>query len=296
MGARKTSVTGAGDAGWPDTGPPLRAAINTGTTTPRRLVIGPLYSRRVATSELLPLAALFGVGLVSGALNVLAGGGSFLTLPVLLFVGIPAAEANATNRVGVLAQNLAGVWGFHRSGAMPWRWGLSASVPCVIGAALGTWLALQVTDLAFRRLLSAAMLVMTLWTLGRAPAPPGGTVFRSPWHPGLFGAFFAIGVYGGLIQAGVGFASLAATSWAGMDFVKGNAVKVLAVLLLTTLSLGIFASAGVVRWWPGLALAAGNTLGALVGVRLTLARGHTWLHRVVTVVVVLFAIGLWFQG
>lgn len=250
----------------------------------------------MATSELLPMAALFGVGLVSGALNVVAGGGSFLTLPVLLFLGIPAAEANATNRVGVLAQNLTGVVGFHRSNAMPWRWGLQASVPALAGAVLGAWWALQVTDLTFRRLLSVAMLVMTLWTLRRAPAESDRPTPESPWHPGLLVAFFAIGVYGGLIQAGVGFAVLAATTWAGMNLVKGNAIKVLTMLLLTTLSLSIFASAGVVRWLPGLALGLGNMLGALVGVRLALSQGHVWLRRVVTAVVVLFAVGLWLQG
>jgi uncharacterized membrane protein YfcA len=250
----------------------------------------------VATSDLLPLAALFGVGLVSGALNVVAGGGSFLTLPMLIFLGIPAAEANATNRVGVLAQNLTGVLGFHRSSAMPWGWGLRASVPALAGAALGTWWALQVTDLAFRRLLSVAMLVMTLWTLRRAPAGSDRATPGSPWHPGLLVAFFAIGVYGGLIQAGVGFAVLAATTWAGMNLVKGNAIKVLTMLLLTTLSLSIFASAGVVRWVPGAVLGLGNVLGALVGVRLALTQGHAWLQRVVSAVVVLFAVGLWLQG
>ena len=105
-------------------------------------------------AELGPLAALFAVGLVSGALNVVAGGGSFLTLPVLLFVGLPAGEANATNRLGVLAQNVTGVWGFHRASSLDWRWAKAASVPALAGAALGAWMALQMSDFAFRRLLS----------------------------------------------------------------------------------------------------------------------------------------------
>lgn len=247
-------------------------------------------------TDLPPLAALFVVGLVSGALNVVAGGGSFLTLPVLIFLGLPAADANATNRVGVLAQNLLGVWGFHRSAAMPWRWGLQVSVPALFGAGVGAWWALHVGDVAFRRLLSIAMLVMTLWTLRRAPSSSARGAWVSPWHSGMVVAFFVIGVYGGLIQAGIGFAILAATTWAGMDLVAGNAVKLLSVLLLTALSLLVFVSADVVHWGPGLALALGNGAGAILGVRLALSQGHAWLRRVVTGVVVLFAVALWFQG
>ena len=127
-------------------------------------------------AELLPLAALFAVGVVSGALNVVAGGGSFLTLPVLLFLGLPAGEANATNRIGVLAQNLIGVWGFHRSSALNWRWAAAASVPALAGAAVGAWMALQMSDFAFSRLLSMAMLGMTLWTLLGPPARRGRDV------------------------------------------------------------------------------------------------------------------------
>lgn len=244
---------------------------------------------------LFPLAALFAVGAVSGVLNVVAGGGSFLTLPVLIFLGLPGGEANGTNRVGVLAQNLAGVWGFHRSRAMQWSWALAASMPAVAGAALGAWLALQMSDFAFRRLLAVAMLAMTLWTVSAPPRRSDRAALTSPWHPGMVLAFFAIGVYGGLIQAGVGFAVLAATSLAGMDLVKGNAVKLLTVLLLTVLSLAIFASGGAVRWSYGLALGAGNVLGALVGVRLAISQGHRWIQRVVTTTVVVFAVLLWFD-
>jgi len=224
-----------------------------------------------------------------------AGGGSFLTLPVLLFLGLPAGEANGTNRVGVFAQNLAGVWGYHRSSAMNWRWALAASLPAMAGAVLGAWTALLMTDVAFRRVLSVAMLGMTLWTVTKQTPQAGREVLTPAWHPGMVASFFAIGVYGGLIQAGVGFAVLAATSVAGMNLVRGNAVKVLCVLLVTALSLAIFASGGAVRWPFGLALGAGNMLGALVGVRLAVTHGHQWIQRVVTAAVVIFAVMLWFD-
>lgn len=242
----------------------------------------------------MPYVLCAAVGLVSGVLNVLAGGGSFLTLPVLLFLGLPAADANGTNRVGVLAQSIGAVWGFHQYRKMAWRWAIAVSVPALAGAALGVWLSLLIPDFAFRRILSVMMLAITLWTLlGHQGPPAPGAQPRSPWHGSTVLSFFAVGVYGGFLQAGVGFAILAATSAAGLDLVRGNAVKVLSVLLLTVLSLSVFAGAGHVDWALGLALGAGNLSGAMIGVRLAVLRGHRWLDRLVTVVVVIFAVLLW---
>ena len=240
--------------------------------------------------------AILGVaGFVAGALNVVAGGGSFLTLPVLIFLGLPSTVANATNRVGVVIQSVGGVWGFHRHAVMDWRWGLLASVPCLAGAALGAWAALQVSDAAFRRILALVMVAVTLWTLVDPLKGQGRDFVRLPWSPAVFAGWLGVGLYGGFVQAGVGFLALAVTTHAGLDLVRGNAVKVLTVLALTLLSLLIFVAAGKVDWPMGLALGLGSLLGSLVGVRLTVSKGHAWLRGVVTATVVLFAVRLWFS-
>jgi uncharacterized membrane protein YfcA len=238
-------------------------------------------------------AALAVLGLFVGALNVIAGGGSFLTLPILIFLGLPATVANGTNRVGILLQNVGAVWGFHRRQVLDWRWGVWAGALAVIGAGLGSWAALFVGDTAFRRILAFLMVAVTLWTLLRptSPADPA----REPRRPAFLGlAFFGIGIYGGFVQAGVGFLLLAGTTWAGLDLVRGNAAKVLCVLLFTVLSLGIFAWHGMVHWPYGLALGVGTTLGGQIGVRLTVGKGDRWVRRVVTAAVLLFALKLWF--
>jgi hypothetical protein len=240
----------------------------------------------------LPLLAL--AGFVSSVLNMVAGGGSFLTLPILIFTGLPGAVANATNRVGVVAQNVSGVLGFHRHGVMDWGFARRALLPCVVGAALGAWAALLVSDREFRRVLSIMMLAMTFFTLvdpGRWRAPAEGRLRRLL----SFVGFLAVGLYGGFIQAGVGFLVLALTSLLGLDLVRGNAVKVLLVLVQTAVSLLIFTLSGKVAWGPGLALAAGSVLGSQLGVRLTVLKGHAWIQRVVTVTIVLFAVRLWFE-
>lgn len=117
---------------------------------------------------------------------------------------------------------------------------------------------------------------------------------RSEFLALAFG-FFGVGLYGGFVQAGVGFLILAVTTMAGLDLVRGNAVKVLSVMAFTTVSLGIFVWFGKVHWPMGLTLAAGTVLGGLVGVRLTVLKGHRWVKGVVTAAVVVFAVKLWFE-
>lgn len=281
--------------------------------------------------EWLGYLALFATGLVAGALNVLAGGGSFLTLPVLLWLDLPAVAgaglpvttvANGTNRVGILLQNMGAVWGFHRYRVVPWGWALAAILPALVGAALGTWAALHVGDRDFRRILAFLMVAVTLGTFlrprRRQPQrqgfdeaggegsgedgrhPPAARLRPLPstdgWPPRpwlLASGFFLVGVYGGFVQAGVGFLILAVTSWTGLDLVRGNALKVVSILAFTVLSLTIFASQGAVAWWPGLVLGAGTALGGQAGVRWTVLRGHAFVRWVVTVTVVTFAVLLW---
>lgn len=241
------------------------------------------------------LTVLAAAGVISGALNVVAGGGSFLILPLLLFFGMPSALANGTNRVGVLAQNLGGVAGFHRHGAIEWPWALTASIPALVGASIGVWTALTIPDFAFRRVLSIAMVCVTLWSLLNRQRDTNRGELRPPSHPFVVLGFFVVGLYGGFIQAGVGFLVLAITTSAGMDLVRGNAVKLLTILLLTALSLAVFAAANQVDWPRGIALGVGNLIGSQFGVRFAVFKGHDWLQRVVTITVIVFAIGLWFQ-
>jgi len=241
--------------------------------------------------------ALFAAGLVAGTINVIAGGGSFLTLPLMIFLGIPAGVANGTNRVALLMQNVGAVWGFRRHRVLDVPLALRLAAPAVVGAVLGSWMALQVSDFTFRRLLAVLMLVMALWTLlrplGREPDPDAPPATPGP---ALLGVFFLIGIYGGFIQAGVGFLLLAGTTLAGLDLVRGNAIKVTCVLAWTLAAIAVFAAGGAIDWGAGLALGLGNLLGGQLGVRLTVLKGHGWVRTVVSVTIVLFALRLWLGG
>lgn len=242
---------------------------------------------------------LFVAGVAAGALNVIAGGGSFLTLPVLMLLGLPAGIANGTNRVGIVLQNLGALWSFQRDGVLDWRGALWAAAPSIPGAAVGVWLALLVSDQAFKRILALLMVTLSLWSLWSKPGarqPDAGSQSGQSvqfGRPAVVLAFFAIGVYGGFVQAGVGFLILAVTTAVGLDLVRGNAVKVLAVLSFTLLSLLLFAWQGRVAWAMGLVLALGMVVGGVAGARLTVLKGHRWVRGVVTAALIALALKLW---
>jgi uncharacterized membrane protein YfcA len=249
--------------------------------------------------DLTSIAILFGTGLVAGTINVIAGGGSMLTLPVLIFLGLPATVANGTNRVAILLQTTGATWSFHRRGLISWPWLRLALPPTLVGVALGTWMAVRVGDLAFQRILSLVLVAAAVWTLWHpieAPHEGSADPPRGRARLGFVGVFGLMGIYGGFIQAGFGFMLLAVTAAFGLDLIRGNAIKAAIVLLYTPLALGIFARNGMVDWPLGLALATGNVTGAFLGVHLQVLKGQAWVRHVVTVTIVLFAARLLFAG
>ncbi len=146
----------------------------------------------------IPYAILFLAGGVAGVLNVVAAGGSFLTLPLLIFLGLPASVANGTNRVAILLQNIGAVWGFHRYGVLDWRAILWAAIPATCGSVFGTWAALVISEEAFKNVLAGLMIGVTLWTLwnplgARGPAPSNR--LTSERRPGSEFLALALGFY-----------------------------------------------------------------------------------------------------
>ncbi len=238
----------------------------------------------------LGLLLLVLVGAVTAALNTVAGGGSFLTLPILIMLGLPAGIANATNRVGILAQAVAAIAGFHRAERLPWSFALRAVVPAALGSIVGAWLAIVVPDRQFEQVLALLMLGVTVWTLLAPPRPPSAAPQLG--NVALAAGFFGVGIYGGFVQAGVGFFVLALTGIAGLDLVRGNAVKVVSTLVLTIVPLAVFVVSDRVAWAPGLALAVGGLAGGALGARLSVAAGHRRLRVIVSAAIIAFAAAL----
>lgn len=241
-----------------------------------------------------PLLAL--VGLVAGFLNILAGGGSLLTLPVLLFFGLPAPVANGTNRVAIFFQNIFAMVGFRRQGVFPWRLALLCTAPALVGSYIGARLAVDIDDQLFRRLLACIMIgVLVLTVVDPVRRWKLGSEQMTRWRGAvLLVSFFAIGVYGGFVQAGVGFLIISGLLLHGLDLVRINAVKVIVIFAFTIVALGVFIAHGQVDYGLGTALAAGNSVGGWIAPRIAVKKGHDWIRRLVSVTVLIFAIKLLF--
>jgi len=240
------------------------------------------------------LPALAGVGFVSGFLNILAGGGSLLTLPLLIFLGLPAAVANGTNRIGVLCQNLVAIGSFRRHGVLPMRLALLCTAPALAGSYLGALWAVEIDERLFQRLLAGIMIGgLVIILIDPAKRLQTGERHFSPLRlTVLLVSFFVVGIYGGFVQAGVGFLILPALLVHGFDLVRSNAVKIFVVLLLTVPALAVFVWHDQVDWLLGLVLASGNASGGWLASRLAVKKGHEWIKRVVSVTVLLLAIKL----
>lgn len=214
-------------------------------------------------------------------------------MPLLIFLGLPPTVANATNRVGVAAQSLAAMGGFKQENVPGTSFALRLLPATLVGSWLGAWLASSVSDELFGRAFAVIMLAM-LPVILRNPKPrdadaaPGGMSL-----PLQLAVYFAIGLYGGAVQAGIGIPLLLALVAAGgLDLVRANGVKVAVVAALTLVALAQFVWADKVVWSYGLVLAVGSALGGYAASRFGARVGDRLIRPVLAVAVIVAALRL----
>ena len=241
----------------------------------------------IAGMELIDAAVVVGAGLVAGIVNAMAGGGSLLTVALLnVFVGLPGLVANGTNRVGVLVQNASSVASYRKEGIRGFRRAVPVMVPAIAGSLLGSLLVSSVTDETFERIFGILMVPLLFVSL-RSPKNVGSQI---NWHPVTTAViFFGIGLYGGAFQAGVGLLIVVALSRSGLDLVNANAVKVVVILVLTTIAVPVFIVRGQVDWGFAVVLAIGFAAGGWIGARVAVRGGEKIIKPVLIGAVVALA-------
>ncbi|GIV59514.1 sulfite exporter TauE/SafE family protein [Rhodocaloribacter litoris] len=240
-------------------------------------------------SEPFTAALLFGVGLLAGVLNVMAGGGSAFTLPALIFLGLDGATANGTNRVAILTGSLFAAAAFRREKVSRLRRSLAFGLWTLPGAVAGAVAAVRISDAWFQRILGLVMVgVVVSMLLPRHEDASTTTEGTSSWW--IYPALLGIGFYGGFIQVGVGFLLMAAFyHLLRMNLVYVNLHKVTVVLLYTLPALAVFAWNGNVDWVLGVSLSAGNALGSWWAARLAVRRGEGVIRLVMILALLLMA-------
>jgi hypothetical protein len=240
---------------------------------------------------------LVAVGIIGGFVNVMAGGGSLITVPVMVFMGLPGPVANGTNRIAILAQNLSAIVAFARRGFRDFRLSLTLAACAIPGAVAGALIGSQLQGVWFNRALALIMVgVMLVMHFDR-----GATERPEDYQPTrkqlLRGHFLMVGAgfWGGFIQLGVGFILMPILNRAmGLDLVRTNMHKVFIIAVYTVVALAVFASQVELMWAVGLALALGNAIGGYLGAHFTVSRGEHLIRLVLNLVLIGFIIKLLF--
>jgi len=234
------------------------------------------------------------VGIVAGIINTLAAGGSILTLPVLMALGLPPNMANGTNRIAIFLQTVVGVRQFHQEKVMDFPSGFKLGIPATIGAIGGAFIAVNLKDEVMNLAIAGAMIVVFFMILLK----PNRWINSHEDHPPIPSwlqaiIYFFVGIYGGFIQAGVGFFLLTSLVLAsGFELVKANALKNFVILLYTPLAIVIFFLHKDVNLWIGLVLAAGQMIGAVIGAKIAVKGGAVIIRYFVLVAILVAAVKL----
>ncbi len=234
-------------------------------------------------------------GVIAGFLNVMAGGGSLLTMPMLIFLGLPSAVANGTNRIAIMVQNVIAISHFRKNGFFDWKLSVLLGIPALIGSIVGANLAISLPDEIFNKILAAIMMIVLFFTLWQPHKKLDNFEEKFNMKKKIIAAvvFFFIGIYGGFIQAGVGFIIIASlTLISGMSLVKINSIKVFVILIYLFASLAIFIYHDHVDWGLGLTLAVGNGFGGWLGTKFQLAKGEKWIRIFLVITITIMAIKL----
>ncbi len=244
-------------------------------------------------SEVTSIILLFIIAFISGFINVGAGGGSSLTLPMLIFLGLDSALANGTNRVGIMMQNISAIYSFKRSNFSQFKLSLKLSLLTLPGAVAGAVMAVKLNDQLFQKILGVVMILIIIsMFLPKAKNTKEGEDGQKISWP-VYLSMFGIGFYGGFIQVGVGFMIMASLQHLmKLNLVYVNMHKVFIVLVYTLPAILIFAFTGNINWFWGIVLGAGTALGGWWSAKLSVKKGENLIKIVLVIAIFIMALKL----
>lgn len=243
--------------------------------------------------DYLNFALLFGLGSVAGFININAGGGSSLTLPGLIFLGLDGVLANGTNRVAIFIQSIFGVASFHKRKYHQYQISTKLAVFTLPGAVIGAVVATRISGILFERILGVILILIVISMLFSHSYKKRDALHKGAQNWFIYPAMLGIGFYGGFLQVGVGFLFMAALyHLLRVDLIQVNMHKVFIILIYTIPALLIFAFTGNVNWKFGLILAAGNAFGAWWGAHAAVKGGEKIIRLILVVAIFIMALKL----
>lgn len=239
-------------------------------------------------------------GFCAGAMNSVAGGGTFLSFPALLAAGVPPVAANASNSVALWPASLSGAWAYRRELARYKRYLIPMGLASFAGGIAGGLLLLSTRDASFSRLIPWLLLFATaLFAFsGKIASLLGGGARRTPSHGfAAVAVQVLVSVYGGFFGAGMGILMLASLAVAGHDDVHEiNAIKNLLSAIIYSVTVITFVAAGAVSWPHTLVMLATATLGGYWGATIARRVPALWLRRFIIAVGLILAVFYFYRG
>lgn len=245
--------------------------------------------------DILEVILIIVIGIAAGFFNVVAAGGSLLTIPMLIFLGLPPLEANGTNRIAILAQNIMATSRYHKKKLIPYSFAIYPAISATIGSVLGAMIVAEMDEHLFNRILAIVMaaVAFTLLVSPKQKESEPRITGKHKWLTVL--GFFFVGIYGGFLHAGIGvFMLVILTGVSRYNLVSANAIKIFVALVYVAVSFSVFLYHGAVNWKYGLILAVGNTVGGWIGTHVVISKGDKWIKIILIAVVIGMSIKLWF--
>jgi len=235
------------------------------------------------------------VGVAVGFINTVAGSGSLISLPLLIFLGLPPTIANGTNRVGILMQSAVAVFMFKKKKIFEFSESYVYTIPALIGSLVGAYWASELTDIIMKYIIGGLLIIMFFLLIFKTEDSISKTDVVKKDNPTWLkiAIFSAIGFYGGFIQAGIGFFLLAGLIFVGgFNLLKSNALKVLIVGIFTPFVLVFFIINQQVDFKIGLLLGLGNMIGAYLASKLAIKKGMNFIRYILIITILLSALKL----
>ena len=242
--------------------------------------------------DILPILAILIVGIGVGFINIVSAGGSMLTLPMLIFFGLPSNVANGTNRIAILFQNVFAMYQFHKNGHLNWKLGLALSVPTTIASIYGAQIAVDIAENTFDNLLATFMIIFAVLLIIKPQRFIKEKFNQTTSIILLFIAFIFIGIYGGALQAGVGFFIMLTllTLVPRIPMAEMHGLKVLVVTIYISVSTFVFIANGLISWEFAIALSIGSAPGGFLGGKYASVLPDKLLEKILIAAIIFFAV------
>ena len=247
-------------------------------------------------NELWEILLLFSIGFIAGIINTLAGGGSLLTLPILIFLGLPPHVANGTNRIVILFQSITSTLGFKSKKVSSAPLDFYLGITATIGSVLGAKIAIEMEGALFNKILAILMVCSGFLIMFQKKQTPFELSPQIRGKKKIISMilFFFVGIYGGFINAGIGFVILLIlTRINNLSITQANSVKVVVVTIYTTVALLLFTYNQAVSFRLGMWMATGSALSAWMTSRWSVKKDDRIIRLFLFVMVVIIAIKLW---